>query len=518
MDSAIIVAIISGIVAISSATLSIWTQRRTDERVNKLEEEREIRAEQRTKDQLAEQVQVRYREPLLLSAFELQSRIWNMVRGGFRLPSGPEHDYLIEHTQYLVAQYLGWIEVMRREIQFLDLGATQKTRNLNKILERITVALSTSWFPPPFRIFRGQQEAIAGEVIQAENPQSPGRQLAVIGFSEFARRLQAGEPAFVRWFRTIASDLEQWAGGDDAGSARLAALQNALMDLVDFFDPQRERFPGNMTRIAPPEGGQYNALPPSMPQADTAAEAESLADEQHFEWEEHPGYVTSQRKVYELAGQAGLTHGTGPYPSLHYGSLWLRDEHGWFRVRNLAGIEWSAQFCADPAKVDLLRQNAHRLYGLLAPEIKQELDHEELLDTPIQDAHGVANWTNSIFNVDVPLPQSPQMTRPPGPDVPKPLEGSELQSAEHGFPASVADIQLFKYDDFHLWVTDESGNAAAVTPLSPRGSGNGQVQVMYATPGSHLAQLKYAAERRGQPLVLGADHPLSKQAYKDQQL
>lgn len=32
------------------------------------------------------------------------------------------------------------------------------------------------------------------------------------------------------------------------------------------------------------------------------------------------------------------------------------------------------QFCADPAKVDLLRQNAKRLYDLLAPGVKQELD------------------------------------------------------------------------------------------------------------------------------------------------
>ena len=75
-------------------------------------------------------------------------------------------------------------------------------------------------------------------------------------------------------------------------------------------------------------------------------------------------------------------------------------------VRNLAGIEWSAQFCADPAKVDLLRQNAKRLYDLLAPDTKQELDPTGLLDTPIQDAAGVAKWTDSIFNAGVPLQPS----------------------------------------------------------------------------------------------------------------
>jgi hypothetical protein len=42
----------------------------------------------------------------------------------------------------------------------------------------------------------------------------------------------------------------------------------------------------------------------------------------------------------------------------------------------------SAQFCADPAKVDLLRQNAKRLYDLVAPQLKQELDPNGLLDAP----------------------------------------------------------------------------------------------------------------------------------------
>jgi hypothetical protein len=235
MDPAIIVAIIAGGVSVASAALSVWTNRHTDaatrdtaERVAQLEEARQIRAEQRTKDQLAEQIQARYREPLLLSAFELQSRIWNMVEAGFRVPSRPVHDYLVEHTQYLIAQYLGWVEVMRREIQFLDLGAAERTHDLNVILDRITSAFATTRFPPPLRLFRGQQQAIAGEVISIESAPPSGERLVVIGFSEFARRLQAGEAAFVRWFTEIKSALEQWAIGDDTARPRLTVLQNSL--------------------------------------------------------------------------------------------------------------------------------------------------------------------------------------------------------------------------------------------------------------------------------------------------
>jgi hypothetical protein len=83
----------------------------------------------------------------------------------------------------------------------------------------------------------------------------------------------------------------------------------------------------------------------------------------------------------------------------------------------------------------------------------------------------------------------------------------------HHYPTPIADIQLFKYDDFQLWVTDEEGNPAAVAPVSRRGSGDACVHVLYATPGSRLARRAAQARRDEVPLILGPDHPISRQAY-----
>jgi len=277
--------------------------------------------------------------------------------------------------------------------------------------------------------------------------------------------------------------------------------------------------------------------------------------------QDSPEYVAARQKMNEIAGQAtGLIYGPGPFQDHHGGALWLQDAQGWFMVRNLAGIEWSAQFCADPAKVDLLRQNAKRLYDLVAPQLTQQLDPDGLLETPIQDAAGVAKWTDSIFNAGVPLhpnfhtgvlpttgasgsgasgsgasgsgasgsgasadPQSaaaPDLGAPADPQpaaAPSPGAPADPQPAGvHNYPTPVVDIQLFKYDDFQLWVTDEQGNPAAVAPVAQRGSGNAQVHVLYATPGSQLAQQKQAAEQASSPLILGPDHPLSRQAFQNQ--
>ena len=279
----------------------------------------------------------------------------------------------------------------------------------------------------------------------------------------------------------------------------------------------------------------------------------------HPQRADSPEYVAARKKMNEIAaGVTGLVYGSAPFQDHHGGALWLKDaQGGWFLVRNLAGIEWSAQFCADPAKVDLLRQNAKRLYDLLAPEIKQELDPGGLLDTPIQNAAGVASWTDSIFNAGVPLQPSfhtgvlhggasaggqdptagqdpttdqdptagqPASGQPPATD-PEPAVAQEPAAAQaqepagvHHYPTPIVDIQLFKYDDFQLWVTDGQGNPAAVAPVAPRGSGNASVHVLYATPGSQLAKQKQAAESANTPLILGPDHPLAQQAYVNQQL
>lgn len=66
---------------------------------------------------------------------------------------------------------------------------------------------------------------------------------------------------------------------------------------------------------------------------------------------QQPGYlggvehrdVAARTKMNEIATQAvGLVYGPGPFQDHHSSALWPRDSQGWFMVRNLAGIEWSA--------------------------------------------------------------------------------------------------------------------------------------------------------------------------------
>ena len=224
----------------------------------------------------------------------------------------------------------------------------------------------------------------------------------------------------------------------------------------------------------------------------------------HPERSDSPEYVHSRSTMNSMATQVStLMYGQPPYEDHHGGGLWLKDAQGWFLVRNLAGMEWSSQFCADPAKVDLLRQNAQRLYAAF-PEAAQDLGIQQLLDTPITDAAGVAAWTDSICNASVPLP-TPAHTGvlPAGGGV-------------HHYPSPITEIEFFKHDTFQLWVTDQQGNPAAVAPVGPPGSGDARIHVLYATPGSDLAHQVSQAESESKPLILPPSHPLAQQAFARQ--
>jgi Family of unknown function (DUF6424) len=215
-----------------------------------------------------------------------------------------------------------------------------------------------------------------------------------------------------------------------------------------------------------------------------------------------PEYQASRTRLHQLTG-AGTFYGPAPIQDHHGGGLWLKDSSGWFFVRNLAGIEWSAQFCADPARVDELRANAARLYALF-PAAVDQLGIGELLATPITDAAGVAKWTDSICNASVPLSADLHCgVMPHGAGV-------------HHYPTPITDIETFKTADFDLFVTDSDGHQAAVVPVAPRGSGDGRVQVLWASTGGQLHAEHMAATATGRPFILDAGHELAQLAFARQ--
>src|SRR5215203_3525489 len=233
MDSDIIVVVLASLVSVASAVISVVAGTRTARLEHRLTMEREEHTRRLQLDQLVG----RFREPVLRAAIDLQSRFYNIIQNRFLdiyyFRSEAERAYAVTNTLYVVAEYLGWVEIMRREVQFLDLGDIEENRTLSALLERITTLFLTNQTDEPFRLLRGEQRAI-GELMLVPRMTDARVQYECLGYAAFSEKLD--EPQFAKWFARMTDDIEQLAQRSEMNAWRMRELQHALIDLIDFFD------------------------------------------------------------------------------------------------------------------------------------------------------------------------------------------------------------------------------------------------------------------------------------------
>lgn len=239
MSDAILVAILSGAVSLAAAGIALLSNRSVARLSSELEEQRRVAS----KREQAEELRARYRDPLLGTVFDLQSRLYNVVAKRFlvRYLDTDEYGYAIDNTLYLLAEYLAWVEIIRREIQFLDLGEEIANREWLNALEAVRDVFARDDIEPVLRIFRGEQRAIGEVTTQLVNNPADGRRHESIGFADFVAR--RGTEDFDRWFSKLEGDMRLLATEPSVHLARVSLLQNGLIDVLEIFDPDCRRFP-----------------------------------------------------------------------------------------------------------------------------------------------------------------------------------------------------------------------------------------------------------------------------------
>lgn len=239
-------ALIAAIASIASAIIALVSQFRvarlqteTQTFLAKFQAELQEKKDERLKVEKAEEVLAKYREPLVQAAFELQSRLYNITRQGLLnnfYVHGNERDraYTVENTLYVLAQYLAWTEIIRHEVQFLDLGEVEGTRKLAKLQEHIRVILLSTRYGNVFRVFRGEQRAIGELMVVAQDHVD-----TCIGYAAFVAKR---DESFRSWFEPLRQSVDTLATDLKSDNGRLVALQHALIELIEYLDPERIRF------------------------------------------------------------------------------------------------------------------------------------------------------------------------------------------------------------------------------------------------------------------------------------
>ncbi len=211
--------------------------------------QRELRAEERRTE--FDAIVARYRGPLLHAAFDLQSRLWNILCRGFVQTfhangTDRQKKYVVDNTLFVIGQYFCWIEIIRREVQFLDIG--DETTDLSKLRNRIYYLWQTSNLPRPFMVWAGEQRAI-GESMILERQTGPD----CMGYAAFMSALQAGDIPLLDHLRR---DIELLAADPEHGRSRLEVIQGELVQLLELLDPDYCFFPAEERTLAASDGSE----------------------------------------------------------------------------------------------------------------------------------------------------------------------------------------------------------------------------------------------------------------------
>jgi hypothetical protein len=205
---------------------------------SELQAEVEARAALLQRDFRAEEVLTRYREPLAAAAFDLQSRLHNILRLDFFGKFGGDHERceLAESTTlFRLAQYFGWTEILRRDIQFLSFPEADDTRRVARLQSEIRRRLLTDQYGPAMMIWSDEQRALGEQMIVEERDR-----VQCMGYARFCDEYAT---RFAPWCERLRGELQS-----EAGRERLRDLQHVLCELVETLDAQRVRYTEDLDR------------------------------------------------------------------------------------------------------------------------------------------------------------------------------------------------------------------------------------------------------------------------------
>lgn len=216
----------------------------------------------------------KYNDPLVLSAIELARRLNEFIRDSStlgrafttenfkRMPKVQTSNYAtdpyflkykIVSTLYRFCSLLGWLELYRQEMTFLENHSTKRTIELLKIIEKIKRPLADGqlieskedWVEwKDILIFREELRAIGEGMIENNKEKK-----SIMGYGRFQETIDqylANENHV--WLRPTINFFLDHNVNKDFRQERLKLLHNGLLDLVEFLNKDLYKEQGKKLR------------------------------------------------------------------------------------------------------------------------------------------------------------------------------------------------------------------------------------------------------------------------------
>jgi hypothetical protein len=182
-------------------------------------------------------VLTRYREPLAAAAFDLQSRLYNILRLNFlgKFGHSERREDAMTTTLFRLAQYFGWTEILRRDIQFLSFPEDDETRHVAALQSDIARCFLSDGYGSALMLWGDEQRAIGERMIVEEH----GKVLCM-GYATFRERC---DDTFAGWRERLVAEIDY-----ESARTRLLDAQHLLCDLVETLDTRRVRYEKDLRR------------------------------------------------------------------------------------------------------------------------------------------------------------------------------------------------------------------------------------------------------------------------------
>jgi hypothetical protein len=223
MSTGVLVALIASLTSLVVAASSARAQRKTA---------RETREEQRRSD--AKVVLDKYRGPLLAAASEVGRRVENIRHDKFLAYVGPGSERTRQArltTLFRFAQYFGWREILRTEVQLLRFEREADTRRVAALIGDIDWAFGSDKLGEGVRgmLWAEEQRGI-GELMKSRNEDGS---CTSRGYATFASEY---DEKFAPWMNRLEAHV---LSEEALTSRRLLLLQWALLGLVTQRDEEQ---------------------------------------------------------------------------------------------------------------------------------------------------------------------------------------------------------------------------------------------------------------------------------------
>lgn len=217
MEKEVIISLSSAVAAIFAAYLAANSQRK----VAKINQDMKLELQK-----------TQYREPFLKSTYDLQGRLYNIIKTGYienfilQDRSLRKQKYSINNTVFLIAQFLAWNELIRNELFYLDVNNKKSNIKLATAIDQ----LYSVWKLNEFQIYPGEQRAIGELMIENQK---------CIGYSTFLKRYSNKTEEIIN----VLYDFIDYISKEQSDMKELITIHSSLIDILDILDPKKIKFP-----------------------------------------------------------------------------------------------------------------------------------------------------------------------------------------------------------------------------------------------------------------------------------